>query len=389
MRLCSVLIGAICASTMSYAELSFGDKNAEAGQLQIKGAVRAKYNYDFDTEPTQSKLTFGDAVLWLNYESPQWLAHLDYRIYEYYGHIGDANWLTNAWVGYKINPESKIIAGLNPVPFGLGRFWGGSYYLGIANAVGLEDVHNLGIKYDFNNGTDEFQLAYYPTDGGNYSGKSKDARRFSINPVDADDFVQNGTNTQERNSFVARYAHQFKAIGGDENFKSTIGASAWYSEIDNKRWNNSGDRKLWSVFANTTYNQWNLQTIAAYQDIDNADQQYKDHLTFGGFDNSFNVATKGQIYSAELSYTLAENVGPFTGVKPYFNYSTYLKAKDGFKDSKRLISGVAFNYEKLVMQAEFLMGKHDPYLGDSNGLAQGGVDDSWYKKIFVSLGYYF
>ncbi len=36
----------------------------------------------------------------------------------------------------KINDNSKIIAGLNPVPFGLGRFWGNTYYLGIANSAG-------------------------------------------------------------------------------------------------------------------------------------------------------------------------------------------------------------------------------------------------------------
>ncbi|MEX7539474.1 hypothetical protein AB0862_000085, partial [Acinetobacter baumannii] len=99
-----------------------------------------------------------------------------------------------------INDNSKIIAGLNPVPFGLGRFWGNTYYLGIANSAGWEDVHNLGVKYDFNDGINEAQLAFYPTDGGTYRGKSKDSSRFSINPVNADDSVPQGTNTKEKNS---------------------------------------------------------------------------------------------------------------------------------------------------------------------------------------------
>ncbi len=68
--------------------------------------------------------------------TPKWIGRLDYRVYEYYGRLGDANWLTDAWLGYKINDNSKIIAGLNPVPFGLGRFWGNTYYLGIANSAG-------------------------------------------------------------------------------------------------------------------------------------------------------------------------------------------------------------------------------------------------------------
>lgn len=109
---------------------------------------------------------------------PKWIGRLDYRVYEYYGHLGDANWLTDAWLGYKINDNSKIIAGLNPVPFGLGRFWGNTYYLGIANSAGWEDVHNLGVKYDFNDGINEAQLAFYPTDGGTYRGKKQRLESF-------------------------------------------------------------------------------------------------------------------------------------------------------------------------------------------------------------------
>lgn len=189
-------------SLSSHAALTFG--NAEEGELKVSGTVRAKYIYDFDSDPTTSKFSFNDAVLWLDYNSPKWIGRLDYRVYEYYGHLGDANWLTDAWLGYKINDNSKIIAGLNPVPFGLGRFWGNTYYLGIANSAGWEDVHNLGVKYDFNDGINEAQLAFYPTDGGTYRGKSKDSSRFSINPVNADDSVPQGTNTKEKNSIVVR-----------------------------------------------------------------------------------------------------------------------------------------------------------------------------------------
>lgn len=377
----------ITFSLSSHAALTFG--NAEEGQLKVSGTVRAKYVYDFDSDPTTSKFSFNDAVLWLDYNSPKWIGRLDYRVYEYYGRLGDANWLTDAWLGYKINDNSKIIAGLNPVPFGLGRFWGNTYYLGIANSAGWEDVHNLGVKYDFNDGINEAQLAFYPTDGGTYRGKSKDSSRFSINPVNADDSVPQGTNTKEKNSIVVRGAHTFKNVLGQENFSTQLGASAWYSTIENKRSGQDGDRQVYSVFSNTNYNQWNLQLLAGYQDIDNADTEYKDHLTLGGFDYSFNSATKGQIYSAELSYLFPQQFGPITSVRPYLNYSSYRKEQDGFKDSTRFIPGIAFNYQKLTVQAELLVGKHDPYLGDSEGLAAGGSNDKWNKKAFVIFAYYF
>ncbi|MFT4021471.1 MAG: hypothetical protein QM666_08155, partial [Acinetobacter sp.] len=244
------------------AAITFGDENTETGQLKISGAVRAKYVYDYEANPSTSKLSFNDAILWLDYNSPKWIGHLDYRVYEYYGNIGDASWLTDAWVGYKFDSQQKIIAGLNTVPFGLSRFWGNTFYLGIGNAAGLEDVHNLGIKYEFNNGSNEAQIAYYPTDGGNYQGNSKDARRYSINAVNADDSVSEGTNTKEKNSFVLRGAHTFKNINGNENFNSQIGASAWYSTIENRRSGRDGNRQVYSIFTNTNYKQWNLQLLA-------------------------------------------------------------------------------------------------------------------------------
>ncbi len=192
--------------------------------------------------------------------------------------------------------------------------------------------------------------------------------------------VPQGTNTQEKNSIVVRGAHTFKNVLGQENFSTQLGASAWYSTIENKRSGEDGDRQVYSVFSNTNYNQWNLQLLAGYQDIDNADTEYKDHLTLGGFDYSFNSATKGQIYSAELSYLFSQQFGPITSIRPYLNYSSYQKEQDGFKDSTRFIPGIAFNYQKLTVQAELLMGKHDPYLGDSEGLAAGGTNDKWNKK---------
>ena len=46
---------------------------------------------------------------------PKWIGRLDYRVYEYYGHLGDANWLTDAWLGYKINLCTRQIS-QNPYP---------------------------------------------------------------------------------------------------------------------------------------------------------------------------------------------------------------------------------------------------------------------------------
>jgi len=377
---CSILI-----TQFSNANLVFGDVNASSGQLKVGGAIRGKYVYDSYSNPTTSKVTFSDAILWLDYDSPNIIGHLDYRVYEYYGHLGDASWLTDAWVGYKFDHQNKIIAGLNPVPFGLGRYWGNTFYLGIGNALGLEDVHNLGVNYQYKTDKNQLDLAYYPTDGGNYQGHSKDSRRFSINMVNADDYVVFGTNTREKNMFVARYSHDFEY---NEQTKYSIGASVWHSEIDNRRYNTTGSREVWSAFTNINHNNINAKLLFGHQNIKNKDQLHPEHITLGGFDGSFNSAAKGDFYSTEISYLFPKNFKGITSIRPYLNYSGYFNKNDDAPASTRIIPGVAFNFKGLTFQTEYLIGKHDPYLGDSNGLAKGDVN-KWNKKLYLSMAYYF
>lgn len=376
---CSIAMTQLC-----YAGLSFGDKQSTTGQLDIGGALRGKYVYDDYSTPSSSKVSFGDAILRIDYESKNIIGHLDYRAYEYYGHLGDASWLTDAWVGYKFDDKNKVIAGLNPVPFGLDRFWGKTFYLGIANAMGLEDVHNLGVNYQLKTETQQLDLAYYPTDGGNFQGHSKDAKRFSVNMVNADDYVENGTHTKEKNMFVARYVHQLKY--DDLNYK--LGASAWYSEIENKNSHNTGSRQVWSVFTDMNYENWNMNLLLGHQKIDHKDSLYPEHITLGGFDSSFNSATQGDFFSTELSYLFTQKFEYINSIRPYINFSGYTNKNGNGSDSLRIIPGLSFNFKDITVQAEYLIGKHDPYLGDPNGLAQGS-NNQWNKKVHVSVAYYF
>ena len=48
------------------------------------------------------------------------------------------------------------------------------------------------------------------------------------------------------------YAHCNHLLA-QENFSTQLGASAWYSTIENKRSGQDGDRQVYSVFSNTNY----------------------------------------------------------------------------------------------------------------------------------------
>jgi len=188
-------------STLSYADgLVWGDRQAQSGQFSVSGGVRTRFQSkdfaDASSEGKNNDWRLADLKLVLNYENPQWLAQSDIRCYQY-DRLCDAVFLHSAWLGYKIDPQQTVSAGLQAVDFGFGRFWGSSYYETLFNTLGYEDVHNLGLKYQFKNDDYQLTLGFYPTDGGNFKGTSKDSSRYTGNFVEADDLEQ-GTYIEKR-----------------------------------------------------------------------------------------------------------------------------------------------------------------------------------------------
>ncbi|HCU39672.1 MAG TPA: hypothetical protein DF293_04720, partial [Acinetobacter nosocomialis] len=311
---------------------------------------------------------------------------LDARCYQY-NRLCDAIFLKKAWAGYKLSDQQRVTVGLQPVDFGFGEFWGSSYYETLLNTVGLEDIDNLGIKYKFADDKYNLTLGFYPSDGGNYKGTSKDSSRYSGNFVEADD-LSNGTNIEEKNMWIGRASRKFE-IDKAQNFSTELGGSFWYSDLENKRTNIDGHRKSWNVFAQTQYQAWQWMFLAGKQDVTNGDDLFPNSSTIGAFDYPYQVANKGKYLVNEINYTFAQPFHQLTNIKPYISHSRFFKDEDGYKDSERLIAGVYFNYKAIGIQGEYIMSKNDPMVGGgANGLAQGSSND-WDKLFYLSIGYYF
>ncbi|MBJ8431696.1 hypothetical protein I6M65_15110 [Acinetobacter pittii] len=375
----------------SAADLSWGDPTLDSGQFKVSGAVRSRYlhkDYVVDAnEGSQNddwRLT--DIKLVLGYENPDWIAGADARCYQY-DRLCDAIFLKKAWVGYKLSDQQRITAGLQPVDFGFGEFWGSSYYETLLNTVGLEDIDNLGIKYKFADDKYNLTLGFYPTDGGNYKGASKDSSRYSGNFVEADDLTV-GTNIEEKNMWIARASRKFE-LDKAQKFSTELGGSVWYSDLENKRTDEDGHRKSWNVFAQTQYQAWQWMFLVGKQDVTNGDNLLPNSSTIGAFDYPYQVANKGKYLVNEINYTFAQPFHKLENIKPYISHSRFFKDENGYKDSERLIAGVYFNYKAIGIQGEYIMSKNDPMVGGgADGLAQGSSND-WDKLFYLSIGYYF
>lgn len=379
------------SSSLSHADgLTWGNKQAEAGQFTVSGAVRTRYQHkDFADEASEGTIgdwKLADLKLVLNYENPNWLAQTDVRCYQY-DHLCDAIFLHSAWAGYKINDQQVLSVGLQPVDFGFGRFWGSSYYETLFNTLGYEDVHNLGLKYKLKNQDYSLAVGYYPTDGGNFKGTSKDSSRYTGNFVEADDLSQ-GTNIREKNMWVVRAS---KNIAWDEqnHFSSEIGSSVWYSDLDNKKTNETGHKTNWNIFGTTNYQDWQLMLLAGQQKIDNKDQLMPNSSTLGAFDYAYNIANDGKYAMAELNYTVKNDFKGITGIKPYLSYSQFFKDEKAYQDSNRVIAGVGFNYKKVGVQAEYIWSRNDAMIGGTAKALAEGANNDWNKLLYLAIGYYF
>ena len=378
-----ILLG--CMGTPVYAaDLKIGDAKTDLGELSVSGFVRAKYQ-DKSWSDNDHKLSFDAAKVNLDYKSPKVFGHIEYRCYQF-DKLCDFSTLVDAYAGYNFNENHLIQAGLQPVPFGPGRFWESNYYGGIITQIGLEDVHNLGLKYQgkFDTGT-KVELAYFTGDGGKYSGPyADDASRYTTNFVKPED--PSLTHLDEQNMFISRVQQDLSGL--PEGMSSTLGASYWYSDIENKTNGQTGDRKAWSVFGNMAYNDLTFGLTVGKNDVDNKDPMTPESSLMGSFDDNFMVANEGMFYTADVSYTF-KNVGKLDAVTPYAMYSSYDKSQDGFNRSSRNLVGVAAYYKDLSFVAEYIVGKNDFLIGGPSDSYAAGSDKDSHELINLQVYYNF
>lgn len=359
--------------------------------LDIGGSIRARFDYDPDRD--LRKLSIDTLTADVNYTSDTWIGSAQYRVYggsypyDYVSNIGDIAYVPWAWIGYKFTPEQQVQVGIHEVPFGLQPYFGNTYYEGLGNVIGLEEMYNLGVKYIRDTPDWNMQAAFYPNDGGQGKGTSRGGKSYSINVALADDYVVNGSSNREKDKIALRLVRKFK-LG---NWSSELGGSLLTSSLDNKDTGQDGRRNAYAIHFLSNNGPWGVQLQAARQDLKPKNAGTDKLVTFGSYDGTFNVAAKGNLYVGELAYDVPGKFGPISTVKLYGNYSFFDKSESAFKNSHRFILGSSFYFKDLWVAAEWIFGKNDPYIGGSSYTQSAGPGgtNQWENQLYINIGYYF
>ncbi|MCO7569006.1 hypothetical protein NJH78_03380 [Pseudomonas chlororaphis] len=360
--------------------------------LDLGGAVRARWDYDPDRDI--QTFNFDTAILSAKYSSDTWIGAAKYRFYgraypyRYTDKVGDIAFAESAWIGYRFNPEQLVQVGLNQIPFGLQPYFGSTFFETLGNVVGLEDIEQIGAKYIQQHGDWNLQAGYYLRPAWQGKGTSN-GRTYSSVVSSADSYVADGSDNRERNTLVLRVARAAQL--GD--WASEVGVSGLTSTLKNNDTHNDGRRNALAVHYRGKNGPWGVQLQAARQQMSPRNPGTDELVTLGGYDGTFNVASRGNLYIADLSYDVDGKYlfDQVSGVKLYANYSAFDKSASAYKTSQRMILGSSFSLSKLWIATEWLFGKNDPYIGGSSyaqSLGAGG-SNQWENQVYVNIGYYF
>ena len=371
---CTAMATVLAISTPIYAK-KIND------QLEISGWLRANIQ-DKSYSDDDQRLKFDAAKLAIQYNSDAISGQFEYRCYQF-ERICDFSSLVDANLSYHFanHPKHKITIGIQDIPFGPARNWSSNWYGGLLVNTGLEDIHNLGIKYQYPwTEQTQVELGYFPSDGGDYVGKSHDAARYSAN------FVSTGPqdiqhDLAERDLWLLRLKHHFAL---SEHSNINIGGSYWYSDLENEQMNSMGKTERWASFATLNHHNWAFTFTAGQTRTDNKDPISPHISMVGSFDTAYAVANNANFYTADVYYRfgLTEN----STLSPYATLSYLDKKQTGFKDSSRYILGTQWDLKPYTIALEYIVGRNDYFIGGTEkAFAEG---DSRQEQLLNMLFLY-
>lgn len=361
--------------------------------LDLGGAVRARV----DRDASRGVREFGVDTLMLSakYNSDSWIGAFRYRFYgkdypyQYTHHFGDINFAEYAWIGYRFDPTQQVQVGLNQIPFGLQRLYSDTFLETLAFTMGLEDVEEVGAKYIKDASDWNLQVGYYARPAWRGHGTSNGST-YSTVVTPADSYVAGGSRNVERNMFVGRLAHNLQTGA----WKGELGASVLASTLYNLDTHRDGQRYAAAVHYAGKNGPWSVRLQYTRQTMSprNPDGNSQT-ISLGGYDGTYNMATRGSLYQANASYAIAGSYlgGWIKDAELYTSYDLYMKSNTQFRNTQRWIIGTSFSLKFLSIYVEWREGRNDPYVGDNSyaqSLASGGVND-WRGQLFMSIGYYF
>jgi hypothetical protein len=346
----------------------------DAEAIALGGALRFNVAYRDDVDDSVGKRgESGLEVFRLNVDGrlDDFLVSAEYRFYPYMSTI------RHGWVGYEFDDESQLQVGISRVPFGLLPYAAHNFWFGVPYYVGLADDHDMGIKYQREDGPWRSELAFYKNEELN---DASNLDRYAY------DLVRVGEQQNEEvNQFNARLAYLF---GLDSGCETELGLSLQTGEVYNRASKERGDQRAYGLHLDRRCGRWNLQLQhASYRyDLANPPEVAGTTVLVGALAGSYEIDADADIWVANVAYNLPSPWERVDSITCYNDYSRLNKSLADSEDSQINTLGCAIGSGPIYTYIDYILARNMPFFGDGS-LAAGG-DDDWQARFNINIGYY-
>ncbi|MAW94122.1 MAG: hypothetical protein CMF36_14915 [Leeuwenhoekiella sp.] len=361
--------------------LSVFAQDAEKPVLKLGGALRFNYVYSsWKAEQKTKGGEFGYDMFRINASATYKKLFLNAE-YRWYSEAFGGGFLKQGWVGYKFNEKNALHAGLVYVPFGIKQYNSHNWFFNITYYTGLEDDHDMGIKYLHTDDDWEYAIAFFKNaEELNFGGDVENSSsRYSYDVV--------GRN-KETNQFNFKLLRKLGVIGNHR-----LGFSAQYGQLYNIDTDQNGDHYALALHYELDWHKWNLKTeaITVAHNPKNQAGQSNEIIQMGAYGTPYEVAARFNMYTIAVSKTLPINWGPVSQIELYNDFGYMQKKETGFTDSFQNVTGILVSAGQIYTYIDYAAGYNHSWLGGNfiDDFSTGNPDAKWEARFNINIGYYF
>lgn len=372
-----ILYSILCFSTGIFLPVRAQD----TPQISVGGALRFNYNLSsWKPEQKERGGDFGMDMFRINTTAAfiGITLNAEYRLYpESFG----GGMLKQGWLGYKLNEHDEIQLGLTQVPFGIQQYNSHNWFFNLSYYVGLEDDHDMGIKYLHIGEIFEYQLAFFKNAEEFRFGNTSEIShsRYSYDVA--------GMN-KEVNKLNAKLIYKF----GD-SWRNRLGVSGQYGGLYNLRTKKAGSHFGLGVHYEITGKQWNLKAMAitAEHDPENPPGVSRETISMAAYGAPYEVASDFNLYTLSISRDFPVPWKPLSNLQLYNDFGYLQKHESFFEDSFMNVTGILVTAGKVFTYIDYAAGYNHSWLGGNfiNDFGVGNPEAKWEARFNINIEYYF
>lgn len=346
----------LCTSIILIGIFSFGIQSVysqEKPEINVGGALRFNYNLSSWKDGQKERGgDFGYDMFRVNFDAAWKDIYLnaEYRLYsEAFG----GGFLKQGLVGYRFNDKEEIQVGLSQVPFGIQQYNSHNWFFNLTYYFGLEDDHDMGVKYLHVDDKFEYDLAFYKNAEELRFGGDSEASpdRYSYDVV--------GRN-KEVNQVNGKLIYKF----GD-SIKNRLGVSAQYGGLYNLDTKKTGSHNGLAIHYEFDFRNWNVkaQAMRINNNPENLPEKSDEILQMGAYGVPYEVASDFNIYTLAFSKNIPVDLGPISNLEFYNDFGFMDKKVDSFEDSFMNVTGVLVSAGHVYTYIDYAAGYNHSWLG--------------------------